>query len=151
MDAFIDDGYTETVGIEAVDGLHPSMEFTYRPFAGNEVAETFRRIQLGPTAMHRDPRKRKPEKIRKEQTEEAIEERLLDVIIARVDSWSFTGRPIDRANLRRMKGKLFEKFHNIIFAFDTPDYRVGDDGDKEEAAEDQAEQDAGNSPAESTS
>ena len=89
MDAFIDDGYTEVVGIEAVDGLHPAMEFTRRPFAGDEVQEEFRKVQLGPTALHRDPKKRKADKIKKEQSPEGIRSRLFDLLLSRASDWSF--------------------------------------------------------------
>lgn len=153
MDAFIADGYTEVVGIEAVDGLHPAMEFTRRPFAGDEVQEEFRKVQLGLTALHRDPKKRKADKIKKEQSPEGIRSRLFDLLLSRASDWSFpdsTGPTPEMTpeNLRRMNGKLFEKFHNVILGYDQPDYVLDDEGNRIEA---DPEGDAGNSTPESSS
>lgn len=153
MDAFIDDGYTEVVGIEAVDGLHPAMEFTRRPFAGDEVQEEFRKVQLGPTALHRDPKRRKPEKIRKEQTPEGVRSRLFDLLLSRTEGWTFpetSADPIelDAAKLRRMNGKLFERFHNIVMGYEQPDYVLDDEGNRKDS---DPEGDMGNSTPESSS
>lgn len=152
MDAFIDDGYTEVVGIEAVDGLHPAMEFTRRPFAGDEAQEAFRLVQLGPTALHRDPKKRKPEKIKKEQTPDGVRSRLFDLLLSRASDWSFpeSGAAPDMTpeNLRRMNGKLFERFHNVVLGYDQPDYVLDAEGNRIEA---DPEGDAGNSMPESSS
>lgn len=153
MDAFIADGYTEVVGIEAVDGLHPAMEFTRRPFVGDEVQEVFKKIQLGPSALHADPKKRKPDKIRKEQSEEGKRNRLFETILSRTSDWTFpdtspTPIELDAEKLRRMNGKLFERFHNIVFGYDQPDYVLGDEGNRIES---DPEGDAGNSTPESSS
>lgn len=153
MDAFIDDGYTEVVGIEAVDGLHPAMEFTRRPFVGDEVQEEFRKVQLGPTALHRDPKKRKPEKIRKEQSQDGIRSRLFELLLSRTSDWSFPessgeAPPMTAENLRRMNGKLFEKFHNIVLGYDLPDYVLDEEGNRKES---DPEGDAGNSTPASSS
>lgn len=147
MDAFIDDGYTEVVGIEAVDGLHPAMEFTRRPFAGDEVQEEFRKVQLGPTALHRDPKKRKADKIKKEQTPDGVRSRLFELLLSRTSDWTFpdsSPTPIELTGekLRRMNGKLFERFHNIVLGYDQPDYVLDDEGNKIES---DPEGDAGNS------
>lgn len=153
MDAFIDDGYTEVVGIEAVDGLHPAMEFTRRPFTGDEVQEAFKRVQLGPTALHLDPKKRKPEKIRKEQSEDGKRARLFDLLLSRTSDWTFPGSsgeapPMTAENLRRMNGKLFERFSNIVLGYDSPDYVLDDEGNRKES---DPEGDAGNSTPASSS
>lgn len=153
MDAFIDDGYTEVVGIEAVDGLHPAMEFTRRPFVGDEVQEEFRKVQLGPTALHRDPKKRKPEKIRKEQSQDGIRSRLFELLLSRTSDWTFpetSAQPIelDAKKLSRMNGKLFEKFHNIVLGYDLPDYVLDEEGNRKES---DPEGDAGNSTPASSS
>lgn len=153
MDAFIDDGYTEVVGIEAVDGLHPAMEFTRRPFVGDEVQEAFRKVQLGPTALHRDPKKRKPEKIKKEQTPEGVRDRLFELLLSRTENWTFpdtsaTAIELDASKLRRMNGKLFERFHNVVLGYDQPDYVLDEEGNRKES---DPEGDAGNSIPESSS
>jgi hypothetical protein len=111
------------------------------------VQEEFRKVQLGPTALHRDPKKRKPDKIRKEQTPESIRGRLFDLILSRTSDWTFpdtspTPIELDAEKLRRMNGKLFERFHNIVFGYDQPDYVLDDEGNRIEA---DPEGDAGNS------
>lgn len=146
MDAFIDDGYTETVGIEAVDGLHPGMEFTRRPFAGEEGTEVFRRIQMGPTQLKlgaKRPTAKQAATIEKEQQPQAVKERLLEVILERVSSWNFD-RPLEAESLNKLRSQLFTKLHNVVFGYEAPDYIQSGQGERLAALEDQAEEDAKN-------
>jgi hypothetical protein len=122
LDAFIDDGYTEVVGIEAVDGLHPAMEFTRRPFVGMEGTAAYRKIfTAGPKQ----------------------EDRLLKALVERIKAWN-VDRPVSRQSLKKMRAPLFEKVYMIVFGQMAPDYIVDENGEKKEPAEEDEEDDAGN-------
>lgn len=112
MDAFIDDGYQKTVGFNAVDGLHPAMEFTYRPFAGNDGSRAYRKIL---SLSQREPAK--------------SEERLLKTLADRVGAWNLD-KPVSKANFKRLVGPLFEKLHYVVFGQMPPDYELLADGEK---------------------
>ena len=125
--AFIDDGYSETVGINPVDGLHPAMEFRYRPFAGNEGVEAYRKVIVEP---NRDKRKK--------AKATSQEQRLFKTICDRLEWWSFDelyGRKINNENLKKLNGPLFEKLYQIVFGMAAPDYIVGDDGEPQEPSD----------------
>lgn len=158
MQAFIDDGYTETVGIEAVDGLYPAMEFTYRPFVNEESLEAWRAIAIGPTAVapgHRPktPKQKKDleKKIADEQTPESIKQRLFDLLVKRVSAWGFPtiADPLEEIELsadklNRMRPKLFERLKDIVFGDGLADYRLDENGARQPVAEEDASTDAGN-------
>lgn len=141
MQDFIDDGYEETVGINAVAGLHNAMEFTRRPFAGDEGTEAFRRIQIGPTKLKlgaKNPTAKQRSKMEKEAEPGEVKSRLFEVILERVSTWGYD-RELSAENLNKLPGRLFERFHNVVFGYDAPDYRMVDgvkvDADDVEDAE----------------
>lgn len=154
MDAFIDDGYTENVGIEPVEGLHPGMEFVYRPFAGDEGERAFREVYVGPTALKKAaPRpnvakeKKRLQAMEAEQQPEAQRARLFALLMERVASWSLS-RPFTAENIARLQPALFARFTSIVMGYDenaVPDYRLDMHGNRIEATEDDIANDLKNS------
>lgn len=135
--------------IDAVDGLHPEMEFTYRPFAGDDAAEAFRKIVMGPTALKRvgghhnaQKEKKRQEKIAAEQDPKEVKARLFGLLVERVDNWSLD-RPLLPENINRLHPKLFARFKDVVLGDDIPDWKVID-GERVAATEDDALADAKN-------
>ncbi len=152
MDDFIDDGYTETVGIDPVPSVHGGMEFTYRPFAGPALSDALRLLYTGPTAIERPgarpnaaKEKKRLEKIAEEQSPEGRKKILFAMLMERVSTWS-KDRPLSAESLNSLRPALFARFQGIVFGDDIPDYRMVDSV-RVEATDDDVENDAKNSTA----
>lgn len=147
MDLFIDDGYQCKCGINALEGVHPELVFTYRPYTGNNAVEAWRKIAMGPTASNAKKAARAQSdasiraKIAKEQHHDAVKVRLLAEMAERIAEWE-TDRPASAENLNKLPSQLFQKLKDVIFGDAPPDFLVGADGQRIEPED--ADDDAGN-------
>jgi len=112
MEAFIDDGYTVEVGINEQSGVHPGMEFTYRPMVGNESRLMYAAVAGGD------------------------QNKALDSLADHIKQWSL-GRPVSRENLERLTAPLFEKLWSIVAGNVAPDYLVESNAEPTTVEEDQ--------------
>lgn len=133
MRAFIEDGYTRTVGIREVEGVMPAVEWVYRPLAGPEQSDAYTTILMAP-----DKRQAK-----------------LAFLLDRIDSWRFpdsSDAPTDfakpqPAQLVRLNASAFSKIEQCVMGTGSPDYEIVDAAEvpgKSDA--EQAGPDAKNSP-----
>lgn len=137
MRAF-NDGYDRTVGIREAVGLHPAVEWTYRPLAGPEASDAYLEFL---TAKDKGRAK-------------------VEFIAGRIDAWRFPDsedaspefhKPTPE-DLLRLNASAYSKIEQTIMGTGIPDYEVRDaetvDGTSDD---DQAVIDAKNSPAGSPS
>lgn len=127
--AFIDDGYSRTVGFRRVPGVHPEMVFTYRPMVGPEAGAALRRLGAA-----------------SEQDRAQVE---ADLILDRLERWEFDAE-MTADNIKRLNGTLYSRLYGVIMGHAAPDFEIMDDGSQINAPkpdEQQLELDAGNSPA----
>lgn len=110
MRAFIDDGYTRQVGIREDAGLHPAVEWLYRPLRGPEASNAYVSF-----AKAQDPEAAK-----------------LAFICDRIEAWrfadsedapsDFTKPEVDQ--LRRLNGVAYTRIETIVMGTGKPDYEV---------------------------
>jgi hypothetical protein len=133
MRAFIDDGYTRTVGIREVAGVMPAVEWVYRPLAGPEQSDAYTAILMA-------------------QDKQAAK---LAFLLERLESWRFPdsedapgdfAKP-EPAQLARLNASAFSKIEQCVMGTGSPDYEIVDASEvpgKSDA--EQAGPDAKNSP-----
>lgn len=128
MEAFIEDGYTRTVKVNELKGLHPACVFTYRPFTGPEAVNAEKSVLR---------EKDGPDRVAKG----------LDVIAGRIDSWDLTrgGEPTEPTPdlLRLLHSTLFTRIQQIVFGYGAPDEDLT--GNPPTSDQDQEGNDLGNS------
>lgn len=106
MQAFIDDGYTRTVGFKEVPNVRPALEFTYRPFAGDERNAIKGRLLTGDSNAGEDFKKE---------------------MATRISRWNLD-RDVTVENLNKLNASLFESMANVLLGFQAPDYETESDG-----------------------
>lgn len=134
MRAFIDDGYTRTVGIREIDGLMPAVEWTYRPLAGPEQSDAYTTI-----LMSADKTAAK-----------------IDLLLDRISQWRFPssedasgdwGQP-EASLLKRLNASAFAKIEQTVLGTGAPDYEIVDAAEAPALSDvDQSGPDAKNSQA----
>ncbi len=137
MRAF-NDGYNRTVGIREVAGLHPAVEWTYRPLAGPEASNAYLAFLKA----------------------ENMDQAKVEFLAARIESWRFPDsedaspefhKPAPE-DLLRLNASAYSKLEQTIMGTGVPDYELRDAATVEgQSDEEQAVADAKNSQAGSAS
>lgn len=133
MRAF-NDGYDRTVGIREVAGLHPAVEWTYRPLAGPEAAEAYLEFL---TAKNKSEAK-------------------VAFLAGKISEWRFPdsedaspefSKPTPEL-LLKLNAAAYSKIEQVILGTGVPDYELRDAAEVEgQSDEEQAVADAKNSQA----
>lgn len=112
MRAFIEDGYTRTLGVRAVEGVYPAVEWIYRPLAGPDQSDAYTDIL---TAQDRKAAK-------------------VAFVAGRVDAWRFPDsedapadftKPTER-QLWKVNASLFSKIEQAVLGTGAADYEIVD-------------------------
>lgn len=114
--AFLDDGYTRTVGFRRVPGVSPEMVFTYRPFIGPESGAALRRIGAA-----------------EGEAKETVES---EIIMDRLDGWEYDETPTAE-QIRKLNGTNYSRLYGVIMGHAAPDFEILPDGKQVEGTADE--------------
>jgi hypothetical protein len=106
MQAFIDDGYTRTVGFNEVPNMRPKLQFTYRPYVGLQRQKIQSRMLRG---------------------EENADQDFLKDIASRITDWNLS-QTVSYESLTQMAAPLCECIANTFLGYQAPDYEVQPEG-----------------------
>lgn len=133
MRAFIDDGYTRTVGIRELPGIMPAVEWIYRPLSGPDQSDAYTDIL---TAEDRRAAK-------------------VAFIAGRLEAWRFPDsedapaefKPPTHRQLSTLNASAFSKIEQTCLGTGAPDYEIVDAVEVPAKSDnEQAGPDAKNSP-----